>query len=233
MLIHCFLPVIRYAVTVPSSSGHRHGDGLQRAEVAARLRLGRAVGHQQALGGDASQPASLLLRRAADHDRVAAEERRQHRGGDAEVDGGHPLAGPVDVEGRAAHAAVLLGDEQQLDAEVVAAHPLDQLGGELVALVEVDEQLLGQLVRGELADRVERHLQRVSVKASHVSVLLRVGDVAVQRRGVMYFECPPGESRGIGTIGPDVGDLRRRRQMVVDNRDDSVDHVRKDRGDDR
>ena len=156
-------------------AGHRHGDGLQRPEVAARLRLGRAVGHQQALGGDASQPASLLLGRAPDHDRVAAEERRQHRGGDAEVDGGHPLADPVDVEGRAAHAAVLLGDEQQLDAQILAAHPLDQLGGELVALVEVDEQLLRQLVRGEVADRVERHLQHVAVQASHVSVLLRDG----------------------------------------------------------
>ena len=99
---------------------------------------------------------------------------------------------PVDVEGRAAHAAVLLGDEQQLDAEVVAAHPLDELGRELVTLVEVDEQLLGQLVRGEVSDRVERHLQHVAVQASHVSVLLRgIDDVADQRRGGHVLRVSP------------------------------------------
>ena len=96
------------------------------------------------------------------------EERRQHRGGHAEIDAGHPLTDAIDVERRAAHAAVLLGDEQQLDAQVVAAHPLHQLGGELVALIEVDEQLLRQLARREVADGVERHLQHVSIEASHV-----------------------------------------------------------------
>ena len=173
--------------------GDRHGDGLHRTEVASRLRLGGAIGHQQALAGDPSQPASLLVRCASDHDRVAAQERRQDRRGHAEVDAGHPLTGSVHVEGRTAHAAVLLGDEQQLDAEVVAAHPLDQLGRELVTFVQVDQQLFGELVSGELADRVERHLQHVSIKASHVSVLLAHGCQPIVR---------PAVRRPIETIDP-------------------------------
>ena len=80
-------------------AGHRLGDGLQRTEVAARLRLGRAVRHQEPLGRDASQPQRLLVRRSPHHDRVAPEERRQHRRGDTQVDAGHALADAVDVDG--------------------------------------------------------------------------------------------------------------------------------------
>ena len=39
----------------------------------------------------------------------------------------HVLAHPVDVERAAAHPAVLLGDEHQLDAELVAAHAVDDV----------------------------------------------------------------------------------------------------------
>ena len=102
--------------------------------------------------------------RAADRDRVAAQEGGEHGGGDAEVDGGHPLAHAVDVHRRAAHAAVLLGDEQELDAEVLAAHAAHELLGELVALVELDQQRVWQLAARELADRLERELEGFQIQ---------------------------------------------------------------------
>ena len=65
------------------------------------------------------QPDLLLLRSGADGDRIAAEESGQHRGRDAQVDARHLLADAVDVEGAAAHAAELFGNEQELDAQLV------------------------------------------------------------------------------------------------------------------
>ncbi len=97
-------------------------------------------------------------------DRVAPEERGEHSGGDADVDAGHALAHPVDVEGAAAHSAVLLGDEQKLDAELAAAHLVDHVGRELVALVEVEQDALGQLPMGELLDRAEDQLEGLEIE---------------------------------------------------------------------
>ena len=100
-----------------------------------------------------------------------------------------------------AHAAVLLGDEQQLDAQILAAHPFDQLGGELVALIQIDEQLLRQLVRGELPDRVERHLQHVAVQSSHGSSSGHIDRVSA---------APASSDRGFGPVGGTIW-----RPMVV------------------
>ena len=93
---------------------------LQRPEVAAGLGLGGAVGEQDSLLGDPAHVLALLVLRAADADRVAAEERRELGRRQAEVDRRHPLADAVDVERAAAHAPVLVGHEQQLDTELIA-----------------------------------------------------------------------------------------------------------------
>ena len=111
---------------------HRFGGRLQRREVAARLGLGGAVGHQQALLGDAGHPALLLLGGAA--------RRRSGRSPGTSPSTevatprsivGHALADPVHVDCAAAHPAELLGDEQELDAELLAAHPAYELLREL------------------------------------------------------------------------------------------------------
>ena len=94
---------------------HRGRGGLQRGEIAAGLGLGRPVGVQDALVRDLGQPRALLLGRSADEYRVAAEEGGKDAGGHADVEPGHLLADPVDIDGAAAHPAVFLGDEQQLD----------------------------------------------------------------------------------------------------------------------
>ena len=107
---------------------------------------------------------ALLLVGPADPDRVAAQERRELRGREPEVDRGHPLADAVDVERAAAHAPVFEGHEHQLDAELVAGgHPAHQLLRELVALVEFDQQRIGQLARGEVVDRRQRDLEHLGV----------------------------------------------------------------------
>ena len=115
----------------------------------------------------------LLLRRAADADRVAAEERGEHAGGDAEVDARHLLADAVDVEGAAAHAAVLLGDEEELDAELVAAHRADELHRALVARVELEQLLVRQMLCSKFAEGVQHALERLLVQSgSHQTFML-------------------------------------------------------------
>ena len=51
----------------------------------------------------------------------------------------------VHIEGAAAHAAVLFRDEQKLNAELIrAAQCADDFDGAFVALVQVDQFLIGQ-----------------------------------------------------------------------------------------
>ena len=116
----------------------------------------------------------------ADSDRVAAQERRQLRGREPEVDRRHPLADAVDVERAASHAPVLVGHEQQLDAELIAGrHPAHDLLWELVTLIELDQQRVGKLAGSELVDRLERDLQRLEIElVGHGCLLL----VAMQPR---------------------------------------------------
>ncbi len=118
---------------------------LQRGEVAAGFGLRGPVRHQEALVGEARHPVLALVASTADADRIATEERREHRGGHPDVDAGHPIAHPGDVEGTATHAAVLLFDEQQLDAELLAAHAPHEIGGKLVLLVQLDQARVGEL----------------------------------------------------------------------------------------
>ena len=85
----------------------------------------------------------------------------------------HPLADAVDVERAAAHARrTRTGTNTQLDAELVARrHPAHERLRELVALVELDQQRIGQLARGEVVDRLQRDLQHLGVElVGHVNV---------------------------------------------------------------
>ncbi len=163
-------PLLRAGDPVPDRGAaldDRDGDGLQRAEVGARLGLGGTVSEQQSLLGDPAQPLLLLDVCAADRDRVTAQERGQHPGGQAEVDAGHLLTHAVDVEGPAAHPAVLLGDEQQLDAELGPAHRPDDLDRSLILRVQLEQPAIGQLLLRELADGGKRHLERICVQSGH------------------------------------------------------------------
>ena len=112
---------------------------------------------------------------AAEHDRVAAEERGEHAGRDADVDRGHQFAHAVHVEGAAAHPAVRLGDEQQRDAELVAAHPAHDRLGELVGGVQLQQFGFGQFALGKCRDGVDHHLERLEVNSFGHAVRLRFG----------------------------------------------------------
>ena len=138
---------------------------LQRGEVAARVGLRRTVGVQDAAFGDLGEPLALLLWRGADEYRVAAEEGGEHAGGDPHVEPGHLLADPVDVDRAAAHPAVFLGDEQQLDAQLVAAHAPDQVNGALIVVVELEQPFVGERVADEVPDGLQHHGERLGVEA--------------------------------------------------------------------
>jgi hypothetical protein len=134
------------------------------AASAAIFGLRCAVGVQEALLGDLGQPFAFLFERSSEEDRVAAKERRKHAGGHADIETGHLLAHAVDVDRAAAHPAVLLGDEQQLDAKLVTAHPADEVLGAHVVVVQLQLPVLGERIRDIVADRLQRHLQRVCVE---------------------------------------------------------------------
>ena len=141
------------------------GRGAQGAEIAAGLGLGGGIGHQEPFLGDAGEPELLLLRRAAEDDRIGAEERGEDAGRDPEVAAGEDLTDAIDVERAAAHAAVLLLEEEELDAELGAAHGADELDGELVAGVEVEESRFGEAVFREVADGLQRQIERFTIQS--------------------------------------------------------------------
>ncbi len=114
----------------------------------------------------------------ADEDRVAAEERGEHGGGEADVVTRHLFADAVGVERVAVHAAVRLGHEHELDTELlrVAHRSHDVLGTDVVA-VEVELALRGEVVIDEVAQSAEHHLERVGVEAHSPDVADGAGSV--------------------------------------------------------
>ena len=64
------------------------GGGAQGGEVAARFRLGGAVGHQQAFFTDLAHPACLLFLGTAEDNGIAAEEGGKHAGSNSNIDAG-------------------------------------------------------------------------------------------------------------------------------------------------
>jgi hypothetical protein len=101
----------------------------------------------------------LLPRRAADPDRVAAQEGGEYAGCHAQVDPGHLLANPVDIECAAAHAAEVLGNEYELDAEAFTQQLLDQFLWKFIVLVEFKHTRIGKRVAYIFANRVYGHFQ--------------------------------------------------------------------------
>jgi len=179
------------------------GARAQGAEVAARLGLGRGVGHQQTPFGDGAEEAPLLLLGAAEVDRIAAQEGREHAGGDAQIDARHRLADPVDVEGAAPHAAVGLRDEEQLDAELAAAHGAHRLERKLVVAVELEQLAVGQPVAREVAHRFERQVERLPVQTRwHGGSNPLVADGSSERA---FERRPPGWWGGEGEPPRAVG----------------------------
>jgi hypothetical protein len=159
-------PPTRFPVAGHGAVGqHRGCGGLERGEIAARIGLGRPVGVANALLRDLGQPPALLLRRAPDEYRAAAEEGGQDAGGDAGVEPGHLLAHPVDIEGAAAHPAVLLGNEQKLDPQLVAAHAADDVLRADIVVVRPQLEFSGNRAGDVVPDRLRGHLECPGVQA--------------------------------------------------------------------
>ena len=138
---------------------HALGLGADGRQLAARQRLGHGVGDDQPLVADAAKPVLALLLGGAHHDGIGAEEDGEKGGGHAEVEASHVLGHAVHVVGRAAEPAQLLGNEQQVQADLRPKQLLDEPERELVLLVEVEANLGGQLLLAERPDGVEKHLE--------------------------------------------------------------------------
>ena len=130
------------------------------SQIAAGFRLRGAVGEQHSLFRDARQPDLLLLRSGADRDRIAAQERRQHGRGDAQIDARHFFADAIHIEGSAAHAPELFGDEQELNAQLVrTAHVTNDFQRTLVLVIELSEHFVRQAFLGEVLERLQTEFQ--------------------------------------------------------------------------
>ncbi len=146
----------------------RHRGRRQRPQVAAGLRLGRAVGVELALLRQLAEPLGLLLRRRADVDRVRAEERRENARGDTEVDRGHRFRDAVDVVGAAAEPAQLLGDREQVQADLLrVVQVLHHLLGELVPELDLQELRGREVLLRVLAKRGEDLVEHLGVELRH------------------------------------------------------------------
>ena len=107
----------------------------------------------------------LLLFGAAEDNGVAAQERGEDPGGDAEVDPGQRLADAIDVKRAGAHPAVLLGDEQKLDPQRVPAHLVNLFDRKLVVVIELQQLFVGEGSFGIFPDRCENQVEGVLVEA--------------------------------------------------------------------
>ena len=101
-----------------------------------------------------AEPLLLLLVGGAHQDGVGAQMDGQEAGRHAQADLGHLFGDRGDVAGAAAHAAVFLGDEEQLQADLgteqfadglfrkdLLGVPLAQLLGRQHALADLREQI--------------------------------------------------------------------------------------------
>jgi hypothetical protein len=119
------------------------GNRLQRRHVGTRGRLGHAVGHDQALAGDAAQPVLLLFVGAAHDDRIGAQGDGQESRGHAQVDGRHLFRDPADIHGAAAQAAHALRQEDQMQAHVRRQQFAYEVHGKFIIMVKLQEFLVG------------------------------------------------------------------------------------------
>ncbi len=87
---------------------------------------------------------------------IAAQESRQHGGGNAQIDARHLFADAIHIEGTAAHAPELFGYEQELNAQLVrAAHVADDLQRTFVLIVQFPKDLVRQTFLGEVLERLQ------------------------------------------------------------------------------
>src|SRR5262249_41618013 len=122
--------------------------------VRARARLGERECGGDLTRGEARQIAALLLRVAAEDDRIAAEVLHEEDRGGRRAGPRHLLRGETEGQRAGGAAAVLLGDGEPHQA--LLAEELELIGRVLAGLVDVRGQrrdaLAGDLTR-EVADR--------------------------------------------------------------------------------
>jgi hypothetical protein len=129
-----------------------------------------------------------LLRRGPNINRVAAQERGQHAGGNSQVDASHLFADAVHVKGASAHSTESFRNEQELNAQLGAAHTPYDLDRTFVAFIPGDELLVRKPVLSEFLDGFQAQFQGGFIEpcdgSSH--------DVPFLSRVETWLECVTG-----------------------------------------
>ena len=166
-LLHAVQAVVGDAAV---AVGDARGFGLEVLDVRPGLGLRHAVGDNQSLLRDPVQPHRLLLVRAADADGIRAERDREHRGGEAEIDLRELHRQPVDVVRAAAHPAVLLGQEDEMEAHVGPEHGAHHVGRARVGPVPFQALLERRFALGELLQRLHDEVDVVRIQPLELHV---------------------------------------------------------------
>ena len=110
-----------------------------------------------------AEPLLLLRVGAADQDGVGAQMDGEEAGGDAEADLAHLLGDRGDVAGAAAQAAVLLGDEEQLQADLGSEQLADDVLGEDLVCVALRGSSRGSASAARICESRSRIICRSSI----------------------------------------------------------------------
>ena len=133
-----------------------HGCGLEALQVATCLGFGDRVRYD----GSICQPAEpffLLLVGGADKDGVGPQVDGQERRSHSQADLGHLLRDGRDVPSPAAHAPVLFGDEEQLQADLGPEQLTDSLFWKDLACVPLAQLLGREQPLPDLREQIEDH----------------------------------------------------------------------------
>ena len=112
----------------------------------------------RALFGEPAEPFLLLFLCAADQDGVGAEMDDEEAGSDAETDLAQLFGHGGHVAGAAAHAAVFLGDEEQLQADLRSQELADDFFGKDLLRVPFPDLLGGEHTLADLGEEIEDDL---------------------------------------------------------------------------
>ncbi len=136
----------------------RSGRGGEGGEVTASLGLGDRISDDGTLFGETAEPLLPLLVGAADQDGVGTQMDDEKAGGDAEADLAELLRDRGHVAGAAAHAAVLLGQEEELQADLGPQELADGFLGKDLLRVPFADLLGGEHTLADLGEEVEDDL---------------------------------------------------------------------------
>ena len=137
--------------------------GLQRLNIAARLRFGNTIGDHQAFIGNLPNILFFLLRGGAHPNGVHPQTDGQKRRGHRQVHLGHPLAYDGNFRGACAQAPVSLRNKNEVERNIRTQHKPDQLGWKRPQAIHFELCINGKFFFLQFINGIQNHVQKFRV----------------------------------------------------------------------